>query len=31
MMSPNPISIGKKTNGIVEIIVVNRTTFNQKM
>ena len=27
---PKAISIGKKTNRIVEIIVVNRTTFNQK-
>ncbi len=31
MMLPNPISIGKKTNRIAEIVVVNRTTFNQKM
>ena len=31
MMLPNPISIGKKTNRIVEIIVENRTTINQKM
>lgn len=31
MMLPKEISTGKKTNRIAEIIVVNRTTFNQKM